>query len=150
MSFYTNIWVYYFSAYIFFYLFRRWAENKRGEPFEDPELASQKIAYIPATIWIFAGFIIGLFIPVSINLFFISGTICTLIGVGIVGLAFYSFSQKSGLTTTRIFSYTRNPNYLGMFVFIGGLCVMGWSDSLASIAFLLYFIYTLFYLHWVV
>ncbi len=96
------------------------------------------------------GFCYGVFIPVSLNSFFYVGIVCTLIGIAIVGLSFYSFSQKAGLTTANIHKYSRNPNYLGIFVFIGGLTVMGWSISIASIAYLLYFVYTLFYLHWVV
>jgi hypothetical protein len=44
VPFYTNIWIYYLAAYVFFYLFRKSSE-KRGEPFEDPEWASQKRAF---------------------------------------------------------------------------------------------------------
>ncbi|MFX1514109.1 MAG: methyltransferase family protein, partial [Promethearchaeota archaeon] len=125
-------------------------DRKRGEPFEDPELLSQKKIFIPAMIWLLGGFIISLFVPVNFGLLFYFGLSFALVGLIIVGFTFYSFAHKSGLTTTRIHRYSRNPNYIGWIFFMGGLSLIGWSESIWSIIFLLYFIFTVGYLHWTV
>ncbi len=147
MFLFFNLWIFYVSGYIFAYPLRKWADKKRGEPFEDSELASQKKAYIPAAIWIFGGFVISLFVPVTLGFLFFIGLVCAVLGLAIVGMAFYSFAQGPGLATSKIHKYSRNPNYVGMDIFIGGLVLIGWSESFWSIVFLGYFIYTICFLH---
>ena len=147
MSIGINLWIFYIVGYALVYPLRLWAERKRGEPFEDPELSSQKKVLIPALIWIVGGFVISLFVPINLGLSLYLGLIFSIIGLIIVGLTFYSFSQTPGLTTTKIHKYSRNPNYIGWIIFIGGLTLIGWSESVWSIIFLLYFLYTIGYLH---
>jgi protein-S-isoprenylcysteine O-methyltransferase Ste14 len=150
MSNFINLWLFYVAGYAIAYPLRMWAEKKRGEPFEDPELASQKRILIPATIWIIGGFVISLFVPINIGILFYLGVIFSIIGLIIVGMAFYSFANQSGLTTIGIQHYTRNPNYIGWIIFFLGLTLIGWSESIWSILFLIYLIITIFLLHWFV
>ena len=105
---------------------------------------------IPAMIWLIGGFLISLFVPVNFGFSFYLGLFLAIIGLIIVGFTFYSFAHKSGLTTTKIYRYSRNPNYIGWTFFMGGLSLIGWSESGWSIIFLIYFIITVGYLHWTV
>ncbi|MFX1250926.1 MAG: methyltransferase family protein [Promethearchaeota archaeon] len=150
MSIPINLWMFYVGGYAIAYPLRIWADRKRGEPFEDPELLSQKKVFIPAMIWLVGGFLISLFVPVNFGLSFYLGLFFAIIGLIIVGLTFYSFAHSPGLTTTRIHRYSRNPNYIGWTFFMGGLTLIGWSASIWSILFLVYFIFTVGYLHWTV
>ncbi|MFW9995866.1 MAG: methyltransferase family protein [Candidatus Odinarchaeota archaeon] len=150
MSSIINLWLFYVAGYAIAYPLRIWAEKKRGEPFEDPELSSQKKIIIPAMIWIITGLLISLFVPINSGFLSYSGLTLAIIGLIIVGLAFYSFAQQPGLTTTGIHHYSRNPNYIGWTIFFLGLTLIGWSESIWSIIFLMYLIYTVGYLHWTV
>ncbi|MFX1250927.1 MAG: methyltransferase family protein [Promethearchaeota archaeon] len=150
MSIPINLWMFYVGGYAIAFLLQTWANRKRGEPFDDPELISQKIIFIPAMIWLIGGFIISLFVPVNFGLSFYLGLLFAIIGLIIGGLTLYSFAHSPGLTTTRIHRYSRNPIYVGWTFFIGGLTLIGWSASVWSIIFLIYFIITIPYLHSVV
>lgn len=146
-----NLWVVYVSGYGIAMIVQLWANNKRGEPFEDPELLkSKKFGFVLSLIWIFGGFASSLFVPVNFGLLFYIGLIFGAIGFIIVLLTFYSFAQKSGLVTSKIHQYSRNPNYVGWVIFYFGLALMGWSESIWSIIFFIYFLITIPYLHWVV
>ena len=101
-------------------------------------------------IWLIGGFLISLFVPVNFELSFYFGLFFAIIGLIIVGLTFHSFAHSPGLTTMKIHRYSRNPNYIGWIFFMGGLTLIGWSESIWSILFLLYFIFTVGYLHWTV
>jgi protein-S-isoprenylcysteine O-methyltransferase Ste14 len=147
MSFLWNLWWFYVGGYVFAYPMRMWADKKRGEPFEDPELASQIRVIIPFMIWLVGGLIISVFVPISTGWTFYVGVVITLIGVTIVGFAFYSFAQGAGLVTGNFHQYSRNPNYIGWDLFMGGLTFIGWSDSLWRFGFLSYFIITVVFLH---
>ncbi|MFX1285358.1 MAG: methyltransferase family protein [Promethearchaeota archaeon] len=149
MSSFINLCLFYIAGYAIAYPLRMWAEKKRGEPFEDPELASQKRILIPAMIWIIGGFVISLFVPISNGILLYLGLMFSIIGLIIVGLAFYSFANQSGLTMTGIQRYTRNPNYIGWIIFFLDLTLNGWSESIC-ILFLVYLIITIFLLHWFV
>ncbi len=145
-----NLWTFYAGGYIVAYSMQVWANRKRGEPFDDPDLISQKKIYIPALIWIFGGLAISVFVPFDFGLLFFAGLVIFVLGIIIGGAALYSFAHSPGLTTTRIHRYSRNPIYVGWTIFFLGLTLMGWTESIWSIVFLLYFIYTIFYLHWTV
>ncbi len=146
-----NLWLYYAIGYGIAMVVQIWANKKRGEPFEDPELLmSNKKMFILSLIWLFGGFIISIFVPVSFGLQFYIGLIFCFIGFIIVLATFYSFAQKAGLATTRIHRYSRNPNYIGWIIFYFGLSLIGWSLSIWSIIFFIYFLITFPFLHWCV
>lgn len=150
MSNLINLWLFYVVGYAIAYALRMWAEKKRGEPFEDPDLASQRRILIPFTLWFVGGFLASIFVPIGSGALFYLGFLISIIGLILVGLAFHSFANQSGLTTIGIQQYTRNPNYIGWTIFFLGLTLIGWSDSIWSYLFLLYLIVTIFLLHWFV
>ncbi len=147
---FLNLWLFYVGGYVFAYPFRMWAEKKRGEPFEDPELLAHKDVLIPSLIWIFGGLIVSLFVPIYIGILFYIGLFVVVVGLVFVGIAFYSFSQSSGLVTLKIHEFSRNPNYIGWIIFMGGLTLISGLNSLWSYIFLGYFIYTIINLHWTI
>lgn len=150
MTDFLNLWIFYIGGYAIVYPLRVWADKKRGMPFEDPELASQRRAMISAALWMIGGLIISIFVPIGTGFVFYIGLAIAVIGIVIVGLVFYSFSKQPGLATEGIHRYSRNPNYIGWTVYFLGLTFIGWSESIWSILFLSYTIYTAAYLHWVV
>jgi protein-S-isoprenylcysteine O-methyltransferase Ste14 len=143
-----HLWLFYVGGYAIVYPLRLWAEKKRGMPFEDPELTSQKRVMIPAASWMLCGLVVSLFVPINFGVLFIPGLVIATLGLVIVGLAFYSFSEQAGLTTIGIQRYSRNPNYIGWTTYFLGLTVIGWSLSIFSIIFLVYLVYTALYLHY--
>lgn len=150
MAFTLNLWVVYIGCYIFVYLLRMWAEKTRGEPFEDPELASQKKVMISALIWMISGLALSIFVPLSRGLPLFIGIGLAILGLVIVGFSFYSFAQNRGLNTSKIHKYTRNPNYIGWDIFMGSLILLGWSTPLWNTLLICYFLYTVLYLHYAV
>ncbi|MFQ6126719.1 MAG: methyltransferase family protein [Candidatus Heimdallarchaeota archaeon] len=151
MSSVINLWIFYVAGYAIAYSLQIWANRKRGEPFDDPEFLFQgKNIIVPALLWLIGGFIISLFVPVNFGFLFYLGLFFAIVGLLIGGLAMYSFAHERGLTTTKIHRYSRNPVYVGWTFFIGGLSLIGWSESVWSIIFLIYFIITLPYFHWTV
>jgi protein-S-isoprenylcysteine O-methyltransferase Ste14 len=68
--------------------------------------------------------------------------------VGVFGL--YSIAQGSDLVIHGIHRYSRNPLYVGWALAILGMAIMGWSTSVWSILFAVYFLVTLVYFHWTV
>jgi protein-S-isoprenylcysteine O-methyltransferase Ste14 len=146
-----NLWVFYLGGYVIAYSIQVWANRKRGAPFDDPEfLFKGKKIVAAAMAWIIGGFIVSIFVPVDFSTLFYIGLATSIVGMFIGGLALYSFAHTSGLTTTRIHRYSRNPIYVGWTLFFLGLTVIGWSESIWSIMFLLYLIITLPYFHWTV
>jgi protein-S-isoprenylcysteine O-methyltransferase Ste14 len=145
-----GLWIFYVIGYAIAYPLRNWAQKTRGEPFEDPELLAQKKAMIPAMTWILGGFVISLFVPINFGFLFLIGLLLAVIGVIIVGYVFYSFAHNPGLAIRGIYRYSRNPNYIGWTIFFLGLTLIGWSESIWSIIFLAYLVYTICYFYWVV
>ena len=143
-----NLWIFYVGGYAIVYPLRLWAEKKRGMPFEDPELTSQKRFMIPAALWMIGGLVISLFVPIGTGLLLYSGLSIAIVGIILVGIVFYSFAKQPGLATGGIQRYSRNPNYIGWTIYFLGLTLVGWSQSIWSILFLCYLIYTAVYLHW--
>lgn len=147
----TNLWVFYVLAYAIAFPAQEWANRKRGEPFDDPEfLFNGPWIFALAMVWIISGLVISLFVPVDFGLLFYVGLIFYIGGiiVGILGLR--SFAQGSGLVMQGIHRYSRNPLYVGWALVILGMALMGWSESVWSIAFAIYFLVTLVYFHWTV
>lgn len=151
MSIWNNLWLYYGVAYVIAYSTQVWANKKRGNPFDDPEfLFSKKIIVIVAFIWLFGGLAISFFVPVGYGIFYYIGFPLFFIGLLIGELTMYSFARNKGLTTSRIHHYSRNPIYVGTTIMYLGLALIGWSESIWSIIFLIYFIITMPYFHWTV
>ncbi|MFX1543669.1 MAG: methyltransferase family protein [Promethearchaeota archaeon] len=148
MADFFNLWILYIGGYAIVYPLRIWAERKRGAPFEDPDLTSQRRVMIPAAIWMFAGLAISLFVPINFGELALGGLAIAVIGIVLVGIVFYSFANQPGLATKGIHRYSRNPNYIGWTVYFLGLTLIGWSESFWSLLFLAYLIYTAVYLHW--
>ena len=147
MSGFFNLWLFYIGGYAIVYPLRLWAEKKRGSPFEDPELTSQRRVMIPAAIWMLSGLIISILVPIDFGLLFYPGLAIAIVGLILVGIVFYSFAKQPGLATSGIQRYSRNPNYIGWTIYFLGLTVIGWNGSVWSILFLCYLIYTAIYLH---
>ena len=146
-----NLWIFYGISYIIAYSTQVWANRKRGEPFDDPEFlfADKKIVVI-AMIWLFGGLAISIFVPVNFGVLFFIGFPIFVVGLVIGELALFSFAYHKGLTTSRIHHYSRNPIYVGTTIMYLGLTLMGWTESVWSIIFLIYFIITIPYFHWTV
>jgi protein-S-isoprenylcysteine O-methyltransferase Ste14 len=146
-----NLWVFYVLAYAIALPIQSWANNKRGEPFDDPEfLFRGKKIFAIAMIWLIGGLVISLFVPIEFGTLFILGLFFYIIGLIIVGSTFYSFANNRGLVTTGIHRNSRNPGYVGWTFVIFGMSLIGWSSSIRSILFLVYFILTIPYFHWTV
>ena len=151
MSILYNLWLFYIIGYVIAYSLQVWANKKRGEPFDDPEfLFSDKKIVVIAMVWLIGGFIISLFVPVDFGFLFYIGLSFYIMGIIIGGFAMYSFAHSRGLTMTRIHRFSRNPVYVGWTIFYLGLTLMGWSESVWSIIFLIYFVITIPYFHWTV
>ncbi|MFX1483620.1 MAG: methyltransferase family protein [Promethearchaeota archaeon] len=143
-----NLWLFYIGGYAIVYPLRLWAEKKRGSPFEDPELTSQRRFMIPAVIWMLIGLVISFFVPIEYGLLFYPGLVIALLGIILVAIVFHSFAKQPGLATGGIQRYSRNPNYIGWTIYFLGLTLIGWSGSIWSYLFLFYLVYTAAYLHW--
>jgi len=145
------LWVFYLLAYAIAFPLRTWANAKRGEPIEDPELlAERKIVLFAALTWIAGGLVISLFVPLISGFLFYIGILFYVLGMIIAGGALYSLAFNRGLVTRGFYRYSRNPNYVGWTLVIFGMSLMGWSDSFSSILFLIYFLLTIPYFHWTV
>jgi len=105
---------------------------------------------IPAMSWILGGFVISLFVPLNFGVLFYFGLAFAIVGIIIVGYVFHSFAHNPGLAIRGIYRYSRNPNYIGWAVFFLGLTLIGWSESIWSLIFLGYLVYSIAYFHWLV
>jgi protein-S-isoprenylcysteine O-methyltransferase Ste14 len=147
-----NLWLFYVLGYAIAFPMQAWANKKRGQPFDDPEFLfrSRKSIFPLAMLWLIGGFSISLFVPLVFGALFIVGLCFFIGGMVVAGFTFYSFAHHSGLVTTGIHRYSRNPGYVGWIFVLFGLTLMGWSASIASILFLIYIILTIPYFHWTV
>ena len=146
-----NLWIFYVLTYVVAFPLRQWANAKRGEPIEDPEMmAANKVLMVATLLWLFGGLAISLFVPLSSGVVFYVGLIIYFIGLIITAAALYALGEKPGLVNGGVYRNSRNPNYVGMIIVILGMTLMGWTGSLWSIVFLIYFVLTIPYFHWTV
>lgn len=145
-----NLWIYYIGGYVIAYTARFFAERARGEPFEDPELMMRPAVLSTALFWMILGLIITLFTPSSTGTQLIVGEIVLIIGMIIVLFAFHSFAKNAGLNVSRLHGVSRNPNYIGWDIFMGGLAIIGWSKNIWGYLCVFYFLYTIIYLHFTI
>jgi protein-S-isoprenylcysteine O-methyltransferase Ste14 len=146
-----NLSLFYVLAYAIALPMQTWANKKRGQPFDDPEfLFRGKTIFLLAMLWLVTGLIISLFVPIISGSLFIVGLCFYVGGLIVTAFAFYSFANHRGLVTTGIHRYSRNPFYVGWVLVLFGLTLIGWSASIVSVLFLIYFILTIPYFHWTV
>jgi protein-S-isoprenylcysteine O-methyltransferase Ste14 len=147
---FTNLWVFYVLAYVIAFPLRQRANVKRGEPIEDPEMLMQhKLLLAVMLLWLFGGLAISLFVPLRSGIMFYIGLAFYIIGLTIVAAALIALGEP-GLVRGSVYRYSRNPNYVGMIFLIFGLMLMGWSTSLGSILFTIYFFLTIPFFHWTI
>jgi len=147
-----NLWFFYAVGYLIAIIVQEWANKKRGAPFDDPEFLFQgkKQIFILGMTWLLSGFVISLFVEVNYGVLFYIGLVFYLIGMIVGIITLYEFANNSGLVTQGIHQFSRNPIYVGWLIFYFGLTLMGFSFSIASILFMVYFIITFPYFHWTI
>ena len=148
-----NLWLFFVPGYGIIWAFMIWSDRKRGKPIEDRELYNfhgKKVVVIGWT-WLIVLLVICLFTPVNSGVLFWIGLPIFILGIMVNAIAMYSFACfTGGVNSTGIYHYSRNPMYLAGFFFLLGLCLMGWSTSVCSIALIIMFIVSIPYYHWTV
>jgi Putative protein-S-isoprenylcysteine methyltransferase len=146
-----NLWLFFVVGYGIIWASMIWANRKRGKSIEDPELYKfhgKKVVVIGWT-WLIAVFSISLFTPANFGTLFWIGLPFFVMGIVLNAISMHSFAQfTGGVNTTGIYRHSRHPMYVGGLFFLMGLCLMGWSASAWSIAFLALFIISIPYYHW--
>ena len=146
----TNLWVFYVLVYVIAFPLRQRANTRRGESIEDPEMLMQhKLLLVVMLLWLFGGLAISLFVPLRSGIVFYIGLAFYIVGLAIVAAALIALGEP-GLVRGSVYRYSRNPNYVGMLFVIFGLMLMGWSTSLGSILFTIYFLLTIPFFHWTI
>jgi protein-S-isoprenylcysteine O-methyltransferase Ste14 len=147
-----NLWIFVILGFGSIRLGMMWAERKRRQPIEDPEayqIYGKRYLAI-GLIWLSALLIICIFIPVNLGILFWIGLPFWFLGVIVNLAAVHSFAHTKGANTIGIYRYSRNPMYVGAFFLLLGLCLMGLSALVWSIALLAFFVVSVAYLHWTV
>ena len=147
-----NLWLSFILGYGIIWVLMAWANKKRGKPIEDLEMYavySKKrmflLGYLPAT----ALFIGSIFVPVHFGIRFWVGVSIFVSGIILNVISMCSFARfTGGLNTTGIHRYSRNPMYVGGFLFILGLNLIGWSISLVNTIFIILSILWVVTTHW--
>lgn len=135
----NHLWLYLVIGYAIIWAAMIWADRKRGQPIEDvglyQRISKRQIAlrgYLP----LLALLVVSVFIPANAGALFWVGLGLALVGVALNCIAMYSFSKMpGGLNTNGIYRFSRNPMYVGGFLFLVGLNIIGWRFSFANIAF---------------
>lgn len=147
-----NLWIFVVLGFGTIRVGMIWAERKRGQPIEDPEayqIFGRKYQVI-GLLWLSALLIICLFIPLNSGILLWIGLLLWTLGVAVNLVAVHSFAQTKGANTVGIYRYSRNPMYVGAFLLLIGLCLMGFSLSAWSVVLLAFFFISIPYLHWTV
>lgn len=135
-----NLWLLFFLGYGLIWLLMIIVNKKRGNPIEDNNIHQ----YVNKTKMLLFGFVPhilcfvwSVFVPINQGRLLWIGLPVFILGVGINIAAMLSFhNPKQGLNTSGIYQYSRNPMYVGFFLFILGLNIMGAAVSLTYFIFL--------------
>ncbi len=134
-----NLWIFACIGYALIWIGMIWANRKRGAPIEDPEIYSfsdRKFMTVTVMLPTVALFIAAIFIPLSDGVLFRCGFIIFASGIIINLVSMYSFARNTdGLNRGGIYRFSRNPMYIGGFLFIVGLNLMGWRVSAINSVF---------------
>ncbi|QGY47584.1 DUF1295 domain-containing protein [Maribellus comscasis] len=146
-----NLWFFVVMGYVIIWAYMPVVNKKRGKPIEDPELynyANRRQMVCTWYISLFGQILTALFIPVQNGILFIIGSVLSIIGVALNFIAMSTFFDSPGkLNTKGIYQFSRNPMYVGGFLFILGLCIMGWNVSVPYGLFFVIFIYWIITTH---
>jgi len=135
----NNLWLYLVIGYAIIWAAMIWADKKRGQPIEDVGLyqrISRKQMALMGYLPLLALLGTSIFIPVNSGTLFWIGLGLVCLGVVLNCIAMVSFSKMpGGLNTDGIYRFSRNPMYVGGFIFLAGLNVIGWRLSFPNIVF---------------
>ena len=149
-----NLWVFFVPGYGVIWAAMIRANRKRGKPIEDPEFyktSRGKACAVIGWIQLVALLLVSLFAPFNFGIPFWVGLPFYLLGIALNLAAMHSFARfTGGLNVTGIYRYSRNPMYIGAFFLFAGLCLMSWTASVGSIAFLVLCVLSIPYFHWTV
>ncbi|MBN1768465.1 MAG: DUF1295 domain-containing protein [Prolixibacteraceae bacterium] len=125
--------------------------KKRGKSIEDPELykyANKTKMFIFWYTSLIGMIVSGLFIPIHSGLTLIVGSILFSLGILINIIAMFSFSTLPQIVNTKgIYRLSRNPMYVGGFIYLLGLCIMGWSPTIPFALFVFFFLWWILSIH---
>ena len=149
-----NLWIFFVLGYGTIWLSMILANRKRGKPIEDHEyykMPNSKKCGAIGIIHLLISLLVSILTPVDFGFLFWIGLPLYIAGILLNIISMYSFAHfTGGVNISGIYRFSRNPMYIGGFLFLLGLCLMGWTASVWSIIFLILFILYLPYCHWAV
>jgi protein-S-isoprenylcysteine O-methyltransferase Ste14 len=139
-----NLWLFLVAGYGLIWAYMALVNRRRGKPIEDPGLYSKSNKWIMFLLWnvpMLGMIASALFIPLRSGILLWVGVSLFLLGIALNISAMHSFSDQPEKVNTRgIYRYSRNPMYVGGFMLLLGLCLMGYTFSLPYALFVLFFI----------
>ncbi len=130
-----NLWFYFVAGYLIMTVAMMIADHMRGKPIEDrdlyrhcgPGLAARGM--LPLLLFL----LVSLFVPVRTwSLQYWSGLVLATMGELLSIAVMFSFTARGaeGLNRKGFYAYSRNPMYLGAFVFLTGLNMMSFDMTI--------------------
>jgi protein-S-isoprenylcysteine O-methyltransferase Ste14 len=115
------------------------------------EYKNKKLMYLFGFYPFIALFIASIFVPIQAGTLFWAGLAIFVCGTTLNIITINTFVRSgTGLQTSGIYRYSRNPMYLTLMLFILGLNLMGWAQSFADLIFILLSLLWLGGTHWCV
>jgi protein-S-isoprenylcysteine O-methyltransferase Ste14 len=148
------LWFYLILGYITIWATMSLIDKKRGKPIHDPSLYQRfnrrDIAarhYLP----LLAMILVSIFVPLTTGMQLLIGALVGTLGVLMNIIAIASFSESGdGLNTRGIYRFSRNPMYVGGFMFLLGLNLASFRLRVLSIIFAALTLVWAFATHWTV